>query len=82
MAQTEESLILIVHGKVREKFLVKLHKGLGRGIPHKCLPLDSMGLYAMVGLETDKRLRNLAKQFMLNDINKRREYIKVMKIIY
>jgi len=63
--------------QVREKFLVKLHKGLGRGIPHKCLPLDFMGLYVMMGLETDKRLRGMAKQFMLNDINKRKEYIKL-----
>lgn len=63
--------------QVREKFLVKLHKGLGRGIPHKCLPLDFMGLYSMMGLEQDKKIRNMAKQFMLNDINKRKEYIRL-----
>jgi len=62
--------------QVREQFLSKLHKGLSKGIPHKCLPLDFMGLYALAGLEADKRLRGLAKQFMLNDISKRRDYMK------
>jgi sister-chromatid-cohesion protein PDS5 len=64
--------------QVREQFLVKLHKGLGRGIPNKCLPLDFMGMFALAGLEADKRLRGLAKQFMVNNINKRREYMKTV----
>merc|ERR1719348_1238010 len=62
--------------QVREHFLGKLHKGLSRGLPNKCLPLDFMGLFALAGLEADKRLRGLAKQFMVNNINKRREYMK------
>jgi len=64
--------------QVRETFLTKLHKGLSRGIPHKCLPLDFMGMYALAGLEPDKRLRGLAKQFMVADINKRRDYMKTL----
>ena len=64
--------------QVREHFLVKLHKGLGRGIPNKCLPLDFMGMFALAGLEADKRLRGLAKQFMVSNINKRREYMKTL----
>ena len=62
--------------QVREHFLGKLHKGLLRSLPSKCLPLDFMGLFALAGLEADKRLRGLAKQFMVNNINKRREYMK------
>ena len=62
--------------QVREHFLSKLHKGLSRGLPNKCLPLDFMGLFALAGLEADKRLRGLAKNFMVNNINKRREYMK------
>ena len=62
--------------QVREHFLGKLHKGLSRGLPNKCLPLDFMGLFALAGLEADKRLRGLAKNFMVNNINKRREYMK------
>ena len=44
--------------QVRERFLIRLHKGLARGIPYKCLPLDFMGLYALAGLETEKKVRN------------------------
>ena len=62
--------------EVRVRFSLKLHKGLARGIPHKCLPLDFMGFYAFAGLEKDKQLRNAIKQYMVTDINKRREYIK------
>ena len=35
--------------QVKEMFLFKLHKGLGRGIPHTCLPMDFMGMYALAG---------------------------------
>ena len=66
--------------QVREQFMAKLHKGLGRGIPHKCLPLDFMGMYVMAGLEADKRLRNMTKSFMMNDINKRRDYMKSLML--
>lgn len=62
--------------QVRETFANKLHKGLGRGIPQKCLPLDFMGFYALAGLEKDKRIKLLIKQYMTTDINKRREYVK------
>lgn len=40
--------------EVRERFVRKLHKGLNKGIPTKCLPLDFMGLYALAGRETDR----------------------------
>nr|CAD7578328.1 unnamed protein product [Timema californicum] len=62
--------------QVRELFAAKLHKGLSRGIPQKCLPLDFMGFYALGGLERDKRLKMIVKQNMTADIIKRREYIK------
>ncbi|XP_046390975.1 sister chromatid cohesion protein PDS5 homolog A isoform X2 [Ischnura elegans] len=61
---------------VRETFASKLHKGLSRGIPQKCLPLDFMGYYALAGQESDRRLRAQIRQNMVADINKRREYIK------
>jgi len=64
--------------EVREKFLLKLHKGLSRGIPHKCLPLDFMGIYALAGFEADKKLRQTAKNFMNFDISKRRDYVKTL----
>lgn len=41
--------------EVRDIFARKLHKGLGKGLPNKCLPLDFMGYYVLVGHETDKR---------------------------
>ena len=31
---------------------------------------------ALAGMEADKKLRNMAKQFMISDINKRREHMK------
>ncbi|XP_014241753.1 sister chromatid cohesion protein PDS5 homolog B-B isoform X2 [Cimex lectularius] len=62
--------------QVREKFLFKLHKGLARGLPSKCLPLDFMGFYSLYGMEKDKKLKAKSKQFMVADIAKRREYAK------
>ncbi|XP_046671895.1 sister chromatid cohesion protein PDS5 homolog B isoform X2 [Homalodisca vitripennis] len=62
--------------QVRELLLTKLHKGLGRGLPNKCLPLDFMGFYVLSGFEQDKRLKSTARSFMVLDINKRREYAK------
>eukprot|EP00095_Tigriopus_kingsejongensis_P010616 maker-scaffold795_size96016-snap-gene-0.21 protein:Tk10616 transcript:maker-scaffold795_size96016-snap-gene-0.21-mRNA-1 annotation:"androgen-induced proliferation inhibitor" len=64
--------------QVRERILVKLHKGLGRGIPNKCLPLDFMGLYSLCGLDSDKKLRVMAKQYMTADIAKRKDYVKTI----
>ena len=66
--------------QVREMFMTKLHKGLSRGIPNKCLPLDFMGMYALAGMEADKRLRGMTKQYMVNDISKRREYMKTLML--
>lgn len=40
-----------------------------------------MGFYALAALEDDKRIRNISKQCMLTDINKRREYIKGISIL-
>ena len=62
--------------QVRERFSAKLHKGLSRGIPHKCLPLDFMGLYALAGQEPDKRLKSTVRGYMAADILKRRDVIK------
>lgn len=62
--------------QVRERFAIKLHKGLARGIPHKCLPLDFMGFYALAGLDTDRQLRLAVRQYMMADISKRRDYIR------
>ncbi|KAL7049487.1 hypothetical protein ACKWTF_003718 [Chironomus riparius] len=41
--------------QVRELFVKKLHKGLYKGIPHKCLPLDFMGFYVICGRESDRK---------------------------
>ncbi|XP_003426788.1 sister chromatid cohesion protein PDS5 homolog B isoform X2 [Nasonia vitripennis] len=66
--------------QVREAFSNKLHKGLGRGIPHKCLPLDFMGYYALAGKEQNKKLKQVMKTYMQTDINKRRDYLKTMSM--
>ncbi|KAL5285776.1 PDS5A family protein [Megaselia abdita] len=65
--------------EVREAFAKKLHKGLNKGIPHRCLPLPFMGFYGLAGLENDKRLLKLIQDFMKIDVNRRREYITVAK---
>ncbi|KAE9537570.1 hypothetical protein AGLY_006593 [Aphis glycines] len=62
--------------EVREIFAAKLHKGLGRGLPFKCLPLDFMGMYALAGLEADERLRTKIYDYVLKDINRRRDYAR------
>lgn len=62
--------------EVRELFAKKLHKGLNKGIPHKCLPLDFMGFYALGGREQDRRLQKLIKTYIETDVTRRREYLK------
>ncbi len=62
--------------EVRERFLEKLHKGLSAGIPGNCLPLDFLGFYSLCGLESNRQIRQMAKQHMLMSVNKRRDYIK------
>lgn len=62
--------------EVREIFAKKLHKGLNKGIPHKCLPLDFMGFYALGGRESDRRLQKLIRTYIETDVNRRREYLK------
>ena len=64
--------------QVRTRFIAKLHKGLARGLPFKCLPLDFLGFYAMVGMETDKTVREGTKRYMIGDINSRKDCIKTM----
>jgi sister-chromatid-cohesion protein PDS5 len=66
--------------QVREQFVAKLHKGLAKGVPFKCLPLDFMGFYVLSGLETDKKLKEISKRYLLTDIAKRRECIKALSI--
>lgn len=61
---------------MRQRFASKLHKGLHRGIPNKCLPLDFMGFYALAALDSKKNFRNTVKYYMITDISKRREYIR------
>ena len=51
--------------QVRQTFAGKLHKGLIRGVPFKCLPLDFMGIYALVGLDEDRKIKDMAKQYIL-----------------
>ncbi|KAJ8966750.1 hypothetical protein NQ317_011164 [Molorchus minor] len=62
--------------QVREIFATKLHKGLSKGLPNKCLPLDFMGYYALSGRETENRLRTTIRNYMVADINRRRDYVK------
>uniref|UniRef100_A0A182MY81 Uncharacterized protein n=1 Tax=Anopheles dirus TaxID=7168 RepID=A0A182MY81_9DIPT len=62
--------------EVRDTFVKKLHKGLSKGIPHKCLPLDFMGYYALGGRETDPILLSQIKSNIETDVNRRREYVK------
>ncbi|KAF7284502.1 cohesin associated factor B pds5 [Rhynchophorus ferrugineus] len=64
--------------QVREIFATKLHKGLNKGLPSKCLPLDFMGYYALAGREPENRLRTIIKNYMINDINRRRDYVKTI----
>ena len=63
---------------MRTRFIAKLHKGLARGLPFKCLPLDFLGFYAMVGMEMDKTIREGTKRYMVADINSRKDCIKTM----
>ena len=64
--------------QVRTRFIAKLHKGLARGVPFKCLPLDFMGFYAMVGMETDKNIKDVTKRYMVADITARKDCIKTL----
>ncbi|KAH1008037.1 sister chromatid cohesion protein PDS5 homolog B-B [Dendroctonus ponderosae] len=64
--------------QVRELFASKLHKGLNKGLTNKCLPLDFMGYYALAGREPESRLRTLIRNYMINDINRRRDYVKTI----
>ncbi|XP_047520595.1 sister chromatid cohesion protein PDS5 homolog B-B isoform X2 [Pieris napi] len=66
--------------QVRETFAAKLHKGLSKGIPNKCLPLDFMGMYALAGREPDRRVRGIIRQYMLADVVRRREYVRNITI--
>lgn len=61
---------------MRETFISKLHKGLTKGLPHRSIPLDFMGFFALGGLEKDKQLKESIKQNMIISIQKRREFIK------
>lgn len=64
--------------QVRELFAIKLHKGLGRGLPNKCLPLDFMGYYALAGREPETRLKSTIRNYMIADITRRRDYVKTL----
>ena len=64
--------------QVRTRFIAKLHKGLARGVPYKCLPLDFMGFYAIVGMELDKSVKDVTKRYMVSDILARKDCIKQM----
>lgn len=57
---------------VREKFAQKLHKGL---ICLK-LPLDFMAVFSLSGLERNRELKSQFKQYLLANINKRRDLLK------
>ena len=62
--------------EVRQTFVSKLQKGLARGVPFKCLPLDFMGFYALVGLEADKQIREATRRAVVSDISRRRDFVK------
>jgi len=62
--------------EVRQTFVAKLQKGLARGVPIKCLPLDFMGFYALVGLEGDRNIRDVTKRAVAGDIGRRRDFVK------
>lgn len=62
--------------EIREQFAKKLHKGLNKGIPHKCLPLDFMGFYALGGREQERRLQKQMKTYIETDVSRRRDYLK------
>ncbi|XP_030387208.1 sister chromatid cohesion protein PDS5 homolog B [Scaptodrosophila lebanonensis] len=64
--------------EVRDVFARKLHKGLGKGLPRNCLPLDFMGYYALAGLETDRKLHDQVRHYVETDVNRRREYLKTV----
>ena len=53
-------------------------KGLNRGVPFKCLPLDFMGFYAIIGMEMDKTIKDVTKRYMVNDVLARKDAIKTM----
>uniref|UniRef100_A0AAG5DIG4 Uncharacterized protein n=1 Tax=Anopheles atroparvus TaxID=41427 RepID=A0AAG5DIG4_ANOAO len=67
--------------EVRDTFVKKLHKGLNKGVPHKCLPLDFMGYYALGGRETDRGLLQQIKSNIETDVNRRREYVKTFATV-
>ncbi|KAF8783022.1 Sister chromatid cohesion protein PDS5 like protein [Argiope bruennichi] len=58
--------------EVRERFSQKLHKSLML----LKLPLDFMAIFTLGGLEKNKELKSQFKNFLLANINKRREYLK------
>ncbi|XP_055904486.1 sister chromatid cohesion protein PDS5 homolog B-A [Eupeodes corollae] len=64
--------------EVREIFVKKLHKGLNKGLPNKCLPLDFMGFYALCGHEKDKKLLEQMKHYIESDVSRRKEYMKTI----
>lgn len=64
--------------EVREIFVKKLHKGLNKGLPNKCLPLDFMGFYVLCGNEQDKKLLDQMKHYVDSDVSRRREYMKTI----
>ncbi|XP_065343965.1 sister chromatid cohesion protein PDS5 homolog A [Cloeon dipterum] len=66
--------------QVRERFAAKLHQGLSRRIPLKCLPLDFMGYYALAGAEPDVKIRKTIQEYMVSDIQRRRDYIKAVTL--
>ena len=70
------SLIVDERKEVRQTFVAKLQKGLAKGVPHKCLPLDFMGFYALVGFDTEKSIREMTRRAVVADIARRREFVK------
>ena len=53
---------------------------MGRAVLQKCLPLDFMGFFALAGLEQDKKIRTMARQYMIFNINKRKDYVKSLML--
>lgn len=62
--------------EVREIFVRKLHKGLSKAVPPKCLSVEFMGCYALGGREKNVKLLQQIKMNIEADVARRRDYIK------
>jgi sister-chromatid-cohesion protein PDS5 len=62
--------------EVREIFVRKLHKGLSKAVPPKCLSVEFMGCYVLGGREKNQKILQQIKINIEADVARRRDYIK------